>query len=275
MKSTHPSTFRLRRRTPGSFVLVPCPRIGRAVRCQGQLERAAALVIAACPQVTEVREQPMEIWYAWREADHGLRIRLLDKRPGTRIVDGDRVSHIVPDFLVSMQHDAIRLVEVKPSRKLASEIVQRKLCVARLHALKSGWTLHVLTEQELLCSPLPRVLSLIARYRVVQSDSLLCCTVCQLVPTNGIPIGELLKHVNGDAAKAKTHIYHLLAIDELSFDASVGTLNDDTIVYPKGVISWDPFDSVWASSSCLTGGPIEWSANFPMTALFPKMPSFT
>ena len=275
MNSTHPSTFRLRRRTPGSFVLVPCPRIGRALRCQGQLERAAALVIAACPQVTEVREQPLEIWYACRETDHDLRIRLLDERPGTRTVDGDLVSHIVPDFLVSMQHGTRRLVEVKPARKLANEIVQRKLCVARLHALKSGWMLHVLTEHELLRSPLPRVLSLIARYRVVQSDSLLCCTVRQLVPTNGIPIGDLLERINGDTTKAKTHIYHLLAIEELSFDPSVGTLNDDTIVYPKGALSWDPFDSVWASSSCSTGGPIEWSASSPMTALFPKMLSST
>jgi hypothetical protein len=35
------STFRLRRRTPGSFLLVPCPKQGRSIRCQGQLEAAA------------------------------------------------------------------------------------------------------------------------------------------------------------------------------------------------------------------------------------------
>ncbi len=28
------STFHLRRRTPGSFLLVPCPRQGRSIRCQ-------------------------------------------------------------------------------------------------------------------------------------------------------------------------------------------------------------------------------------------------
>ena len=45
------STFRLRRRTPGSFLLVPCPKQGRSIRCQGQLEAAAAVILVACPQV--------------------------------------------------------------------------------------------------------------------------------------------------------------------------------------------------------------------------------
>ena len=43
------STFRLRRRTPGSFVLVPFPKGGRSIRCQGQLEAAAAVILANCP----------------------------------------------------------------------------------------------------------------------------------------------------------------------------------------------------------------------------------
>ena len=43
------STFRLRRRTPGSFLLVPCPRQGRSIRCQGQLEAAATVILVACP----------------------------------------------------------------------------------------------------------------------------------------------------------------------------------------------------------------------------------
>ena len=156
MNSTSSTTFRLRRRTPGSFVLVPCPRIGRALRCQGQLERAAALVIAACPHVTDVREQPLEIWYAWRETNHGLRVRLLDGRPGKPGLYGNRVSYIVPDFLVCMQRGTTRLIEVKPARRLMDEIVRRKLCVARLYALASDWTFHVLTEHELLRSALPQ-----------------------------------------------------------------------------------------------------------------------
>ena len=270
MNTMHPSTFRLRRRTPGSFVLVPCPRIGRALRCQGQLERAAALVIAACPQVIDVQEQPIEIWYSWRDTDRGLRVRLLDERPGTRRVDGDRASYIVPDFLVSMRGDTSRLIEVKPARKLGNDIVKRKMCVARLYALKSGWTLHVLTEQELLRGSLVHVLSLISRYRVVQSDPSLCCIIRRSVPTTGIAISDLIERTQADATDVRTHIYHLLAIDELSFDPRASALNNDTSVFPKGAISWDPFDSVWASSSCSTGGPIEWSANSPMTALFPK-----
>ena len=270
VSSTRPSTFRLRRRTPGSFVLVPCARIGRALRCQGQLERAAARVIAACPQVIDIQEQPMEIWYSWRETDRGLRVRLLDEPPETRTIDGQRVSYIVPDFLVAMRNGASRLIEVKPARKLGKEIVRRKLLVARLYALKSGWTFHVLTEQELLSGSLPRIVSLIARYRVIRSDASLCDALRRRVPTKGITIGELIERTEADATDVRTHVYHLLAVEELSFDPSAGALSNDTPVFPKGAVSWDPFDSVWASSSCSTGGPIEWSANSPMTALFPK-----
>ena len=59
------STFRLRRRTPGSFLLVPCPKQGRSIRCQGQLEGAAAVTLVACPQVLHIQEQPLAIWYTW------------------------------------------------------------------------------------------------------------------------------------------------------------------------------------------------------------------
>jgi hypothetical protein len=44
-----PSTFHLRRRTPGSFLLVPFPQMGRSIRCQGQLEAAAVQILALCP----------------------------------------------------------------------------------------------------------------------------------------------------------------------------------------------------------------------------------
>jgi hypothetical protein len=169
-----------------------------------------------------------------------------------------------------MQNGEFRLIEVKPARKLDSETIRRKMCVARAYAIKSGWTFHILTERELLCGSLPRVLSLIARYRVVQSDRSLCCVIRQSVSTNGVAICNLIELVEADAIKVRTHIYHLLAIEELTFDPRAGTLDDNTTVYPKGTISWDPFDSVWASSSCSTAGPIEWSANSPMTALFPK-----
>ncbi len=271
MNPTHLSTFSLRRRTPGSFVLVPCPRIGRALRCQGQLERAAAIVLAACPQVTNIQEQPLEVWYSWRDSNCGLHVQLLDERPKTR----DHVRYIVPDFLVSMQENMVRLIEVKPARKLGDETVQRKLCVARLYALTSGWTFHVLTERELLGGSLPRNLSLIARFRVIPPDPGLCSDICNCVPLTGIRIGELIDRSVANSSKTRAQIYHLLAVEELTFDPRAGALDRDTIVYPKGVISWDPFESVWASNSYSTGGPIEWSANSPMTALFAKTRSST
>jgi hypothetical protein len=51
-----PSTFQLRRKTRGSFLLVPCPRLGRSIRCQGQLQAAAATILGACPSVVSLRE---------------------------------------------------------------------------------------------------------------------------------------------------------------------------------------------------------------------------
>ena len=73
------STFRLRRRTPGSFLLVPCPKQGRSIRCQGQLEAAAAAILVSCPAVDHVQEQPMSIWYQWRHDGNELRVRKLDE----------------------------------------------------------------------------------------------------------------------------------------------------------------------------------------------------
>jgi hypothetical protein len=66
------STFRIRRRTPGSFLLVPSLRQGRSIRCQGQLEAAAAVILAACPKVVHIQEQPLAIWYEWRGAQSEL-----------------------------------------------------------------------------------------------------------------------------------------------------------------------------------------------------------
>ena len=49
LPGTQISTFKLRRRTPGTYVLVPYPKQGRSIRCQGQLEAATAQILAACP----------------------------------------------------------------------------------------------------------------------------------------------------------------------------------------------------------------------------------
>ncbi len=110
-----PSTFRLRRRTPGSFLLVPCPRQGRSIRCQGQLEAATAVILIACPQVVHIQEQPQTICYAWQGTEGPVDIRLLQGPPASprRRKKGAGSSYIVPDFLVEMAEGNKRLVEVK------------------------------------------------------------------------------------------------------------------------------------------------------------------
>src|SRR5688572_13496870 len=105
--SSHISTFHLRRRTPGTFVLIPCWRLGRSIRCQGQLEAAAARILAACPLVTNIQEQPFSIWYVWREQDQG--ISLLEEPPSKEVRRAHKCSYIVPDFLVTMQNGQRRL----------------------------------------------------------------------------------------------------------------------------------------------------------------------
>ena len=71
------STFRFRKRTLGTFVLVPFVRQGRSIRCQGQLEAAAAQVLTSCPLVADIIEQPLAIWYARhaREANGFTQLR--------------------------------------------------------------------------------------------------------------------------------------------------------------------------------------------------------
>jgi len=116
------STFRMRRRTPGSFLLVPRPRQGRSIRCQGQLEAAAATILVCCPAVAHIQEQPLSIWYQWRQVGDDLQIELLDNPGRLRARNGKTggVSYIVPDFLVEMSHGGKRLVEVKPSDRRVS-----------------------------------------------------------------------------------------------------------------------------------------------------------
>jgi len=145
------STFRLRRRTPGSFILVPCPQEGRSIRCQGHLEADTAFILSVCPQVVRVQEQPFRIWYAWVPTETGYRIRLLPEPPLARRQPGDAVhiSYIVPDFLVAMADGQQYLLEVKPSHRLDRPGVQRKLAVARLFAVRRAWTFSLLTETEL------------------------------------------------------------------------------------------------------------------------------
>ena len=252
------STFRLRRQTPGTFLLVPCPKQGRSIRCQGQLEGAAAVILVACLRVAHIEEQPLKIWYAWRGAEGKVDIQLLENPPASprkRQKDAG-TSYIVPDFLVEMVDGRKRLVEVKPSYRLARPIVQRKLAVGRAFAAQEGWTFHVVTEKELFNGPLLDNVRLLNRYRRGRMDQNVLEQLVLQAPSTGIEISELLS--SGDPAHCaflRMHVIHLLAKGRLSFDPYRQPLDDQTIIFPGGVISWDPFDSLWAPSGSSTDAP--------------------
>ena len=253
------STFKLRRRTPGSFVLVACPQIGRSLRCQGQLEAAAAVVLAGCPEVKTVQEQPLKIWYSWQETSDGLDIQILRHPPQKPSPSpaSTGISYVLPDFLVELCDGSIHLVEVKPSHRTVGPLVQRKLAVSRKHAADQGWGFHIATENELLAGPLVRNLRLLTRYRSVQTDAQILTSLESRVCYEGATLADLSDShdVRMAAAAVRLHIFHLLAVGRLSFDPRAHPLDDDTMIFPGGVITWNPFDSVWAPNGCSTGGP--------------------
>jgi hypothetical protein len=260
------STFQLRRRTPGSFVLVPCPRIGRSIRCQGQLEAAAATILAACPAVVSIQEQPCSIWYTWRETSRGPRIRLLPERPATprqRRGHG-RCSYIVPDFLVEMGNGRRRLVEIKPSRKLDRPLVRRKLQVAHACAAQNGWSFHVVSERALFDGPLLANVRLLGRYRRVDVSGELLDRVIGLVNSAPTTLADLSSQLRPWAAGQliRTALFHLLTHERLACDLCAAPLGDQTKIYPGGTHPWDPFDSVWAPNDCSTDAPSKSSGNW-------------
>jgi len=275
-RTGHLSTFRLRRRTPGSFLLVPCPKQGRSIRCQGQLEGAAAVILAACPQVAHIQEQPLTIWYAWQDTEGVVDIRLLDGPPATprRREKNAGTSYIVPDFLVEMADGQKRLVEVKASRRMARPIVQRKLAVGRARAAQEGWTFHLVTEKQLFQGPLLDNVRLLNRYRQGRLDTRALEQLVPQVPVTGIELSALLSGCDPDHCRyLRMHIFHLLAKGQLSFDPYQRPFDDQTLIFPGGVISWDPFDSLWAPSGSSTGGPGASCANSPPTASLPRTSS--
>lgn len=259
------STFRLRRRTPGSFVLVPCPRLGRSLRCQGQLEAAAAVVLAACPMIVHIKEQPLEIWYSWSGQPNAACIRLLGGRPQrpARTRNDVRYSYIVPDFLIEMIDGRQRLIEVKPSGRLPDSVVQRKLTVASMFAREQGWAFNVITEKDLFSGPLVTNLRLLARYRTLAADVSVLKLIEQHTVSDGATFADLVSRVRStsEPSLARSHIRHLLAVGRLSFNPTGTSLSNETLIFPGGVIQWDPFDSVWAQSGCWMAGPTGSSVN--------------
>lgn len=264
---THPaegeslSTFRLRKRTPGTFVLVPFPKQGRSIRCQGQLEAATAQILAGCPLVREIQEQPLAIWYAWSE-ETGV-ITLLNGPPTKDFRKVNRCSYIVPDFLVTMQSGAKRLIEVKPSAKLGRPLVERKLSVARLYAKCHGWTFHIVTERELISRPLLANVRLLSRFRRLSADPRCAARIEAVVADRPTTIGELLHCIktDADAPFVKAIVLHLIAVERLAIDPRFTPITTDTQLYPGGACPWDPFDSVWEPSGSATNGCFASSAN--------------
>jgi hypothetical protein len=213
----------------------------------------AATILVACPTVVHIQEQPLTIWYEWREQGNAVQIQLLESEPAkrSRNQEDSGVSYIVPDFLVEMTDGRKRLVEIKPSNRLAKPITQRKLEVARQLADAEGWTFYLVTGKDLQDGPLLRNVQLVNRYRQTQTDSSLLLTLEHSVCDRGTPLADLCRSAQKhDVASVRTHVFHLLANGDLAFDPRKELLGDQTLIFPKGTITWDPFDSVWAPSGC-------------------------
>lgn len=257
------STFRLRRRTPGTFVLVPFPKGGRSIRCQGQLEAATAVILANCPLVEAIQEQPLQIQYAWRETPAGPEIRLMHQHNAARPAAPWRCTYIVPDFLVRMASGVTRMIEVKPFDKLHKPDVQRKLSVARRYAEQHGWSFHVLTERELRRGPLLGNLRLLSRYRRLVTDGALLDAILTLVAEQIIPINDVgTRATSADRRDdVRAAVLHLIASGRFDIDPRFEPIADSTLLHPGGSILWEPFDSVWGPSGSRTGEPFGSSGN--------------
>ena len=267
--STHTiSTFRLRRRTPGSFVLVPFAKGGRSIRCQGQLEAAAAVILANCPLVEGIQEQPLKIHYSWRNSTDPADVQLLDAPPPPLRKKSSQCSYIVPDFLVTMTDGQKHLTEIKPSSKLCRPDVQRKLSVARRYAEQRGWSFHVVTEVELRRGPLLSNQRLLSRYRRLLVEPSLLTMLEELVIAETSTIGKVIQE-SCRATKqldARATLLHLIANRRLDVDLLSTPISDQSVLSSEGSISWEPFDSVWGPSGSWTDGPSASSDNLAPTS---------
>jgi hypothetical protein len=130
----------------------------------------------------------------------------------------------------------------------------------------------LVTEKELFSSPLVSNQRLLGRYASIGTDEALSERVASVVPTQGISLAELAALVGTEPSspQLRVHVFHLLAIGRLTFDPRLRPFDDQTLLYPQGAISWDPFDSVWAPSGSWTGGPSVWSASSQPIGSLPK-----
>jgi hypothetical protein len=205
--------------------------------------------------VKDLVEQPLRIDYAWREEP--LSIRLLDEQPPRGVKRAERTSYIVPDFLVEMLTGKKRLVEIKPSAKTTEQVVARKLAVGRLFADRQGWSFHVVTERELFRGPILQNVRLLARFRHLVADPRIVAAIQKRINLSAATVAHLASELAGsrsDEAVTAT-VFHLVASGSLDVDLLSAPLTLQSNIHPRGTFPWDPFDSVWAPSGSLMGGP--------------------
>ncbi len=239
------------------------------------------MVLANCPLVLSIREQPLSIQYAWRETPEGVQFQLLGETAGAKDQGrrrGEvRITHIVPDFLVEMQDASHYLLEIKPSRKLQRPDVRRKQAVATAYAQSQGWQYRTVTERQLFQGPLLANLRLLNRYRRSVCDPRLLEQLVERVLDKPVSIGDLIRRCCEPfpAPAIRAALFHLLSSGRLDCDPRSGPLNDDTLIYSGGTIPWDPFDSVWGPSGCSTDVSSVSSGNRQPTASSSSTSSFT
>lgn len=118
--------------------------------------------------------------------------------------------------------------------------------MARLFADRHGWAFHVLTEREIRQGFLLANLRLLRRYRLLPADRPLTELLATQVPPTGIRLGELIQRA-GPVETAPTlyqQVLHLLCVGQFSFVPDLLPLDLNTLLFPKGAVSWDPF-ALW------------------------------
>ena len=165
------------------------------------------------------------------------------------------MSYIVPDFLVEMRGGQKHLIEIKPSARATTPKMQIKVAVGRSYAQQHGWHYRLLTERQLLASPLLNNVRLINRHLRSVAEPALLQLVQSLLADGPRAVGVLAQ------TACRASLYHWVALGELALDPCRMPLSDDSIVYPGGSFLWDPFDSVWAPSGSSTDVPSGSSAS--------------
>lgn len=71
------------------------------------------------------------------------------KIPYVSNIRSGKLRNYLPDFLIEFNDGSKQLVEIKPKRKVAQSVVQKKLKAAEIWCREHGVTLVVITEVEL------------------------------------------------------------------------------------------------------------------------------